>query len=125
MSTISQAFPFPAPCMAPAKKRKLSSSMIQEAEVTTPLSRSRQRQALRRRPAGLRGDVCGDARTRRAADGRGLGRRPSQVSKNRRASPLPRVAFDLSHDGPAPVDADGGQVAWAQYDRCPKNESEL
>ena len=35
------------------------------------------------------GDACGDARTRRAADGRGLERRPSQVSKSCRASSLP------------------------------------
>lgn len=46
-----------------------------------PPSASAGRPRLWRRPAALRGDVCGDARTRRAADGRGLGRRPSQVSK--------------------------------------------
>ena len=33
--------------------------------------------------------------------------------------------FDDPATALAPVDADVGQVAWAQYDRCPKNESEL
>ena len=59
-----------------------------------PPSASAEPPRLWRRPAGLRGDVCGDARTRRAADGRGLGQRlfyRSPLAGLCRSAPSPAV----------------------------------
>ena len=59
-----------------------------------PPSASAGRPRLWRRPAAPRGNVCGDARTRRAADGRGLGQRlfyRSPLAGLCRSAPSPAV----------------------------------